>query len=403
MDNLKKRANETENMYLWRVDNLIREGVYRNWKEVIDDVNFELFGDNEDEYYSESTPRKRCKYARDMYEDVFSKFVDDQYFKEVQIQKDELFKVKKQMQDQRREYNKILISDSRDEHLRSEIEFRAREMKNFIPLDFSKTITETSNKDAVLFFSDWHYGMVTENIWNTYDTKICKQRVKEVVERASEYIRLNKCENLHVVVLGDLPHGAIHTGCRVASEEDTCDQLVHVAEILSEAIGELSRNVAKTYVHTTYGNHARTIQNKHDSKHSDNMEKIIPWWMKERFSDRDDIIFADSSKYEFILFNVRGKQICCTHGDLEKNLKQFGANMNMLFTRKYNIQIDYAIMGDKHHMELFDSFGIESKIVSSLCGSDEYANNGRLYGKAGQTLMIFNDRGRESVYDIVVS
>ena len=51
------------------------------------------------------------------------------------------------------------------------------------------------------------------------------------------------------------------------------------------------------------------------------MEKIIPWWMNERFKDRQDITIVDSEFKEFIKLNVCGYNICGTHGDLD-NVKK---------------------------------------------------------------------------------
>ena len=61
----------------------------------------------------------------------------------------------------------------------------------------------------------------------------------------------------------------------------------------------------------------------------------------------------------------------------------------------------YYNSGDKHHLEAFEQFGIESSLVGSLCGTDEYANNRRLYSYPSQTLMMFNkDDGKYCQYNI---
>ena len=45
----------------------------------------------------------------------------DEYLKEIREAKDELYKIKRQVSDQRREYNKLLVSDARPEHLTSNL------------------------------------------------------------------------------------------------------------------------------------------------------------------------------------------------------------------------------------------------------------------------------------------
>ena len=327
---------------------------------------------------------------------------EDSYFKELQIQKDAIYKEKRKLYDQRREYNKLLISDARAEHLCEELVKSANKLNEEKPLLFKeKWFKPNIHKEAVLCWADWHYGMITDNIWNTYNTEICRERVKTLVEITKEFLELNQIDVLTILTLGDAAHGSIHTGCRVQSEEDTCDQLMHVSELMAEAINELSSVVNHIDVYSCYGNHMRTIQNKNDSIHSDNMEKIIPWWLKQRLQNNTKVEIIESEYKEFTRVNILGSHICAVHGDLEKDFKKIGVTINTIFSKKFGETIDYTISADKHHIEEFEQLGIKSVLVPCLCGTDDHANNGRLYSDAGQTLMIFNDvYGRESTYHI---
>ena len=104
--------------------------------------------------------------------------------------------------------------------------------------------------------------------------------------------------------------------------------------------------------------------------------------------------------YEFIYLNICGYNVVCTHGDLDK-FKNIGITINSLFSKKYGKAINYTFSGDKHHLESFEQFGIESTLVGSLCGTDEYANNKRLYSNPMQTLCIFTpEDGKLCTYNI---
>lgn len=326
----------------------------------------------------------------------------DAYMDELKTVKDEIYKEKRKLYDQRREYNKHLTHDARCEHLHDEIVSIAKTLNEEKPLfcDNNNSIKINTKREALLCLSDWHYGMKTNNIWNTFNIEICKQRIADTVAYTKEYLRRNEIDVLNVIHLGDSFHGAIHTGCRVEAEEDTCDQLMHVAELIAEVLNELSKEVNVVSYYNCFGNHARTIQNKQDSVETDNMEKIIPWWLKERLSNNKKIDIVDSEYKEFTLIPILGKNICCVHGNLDK-FKDLGVTMNTIFTKKFNKTIDMTISGDKHHLEEFEQFGIDSVLIRSLCGTDSYANGNRLYSKAGQTLIIFNDEyGRECTYHI---
>ena len=400
MVEIKKNPNETEEQFLWRVGQMIDSGQIESWKSINNIVNKEL-GIEEDRWRDESAFRKRYQAAKHFYDNCFSKMESDTYVKEMKVITDRLYKERKKFYDQKREYNKLLTSDARAEHLTEEIILAANRLNEFNPLVFeNKYFDSNVHKEALIAFSDWHYGMITDNIWNKYDTKICKQRVKKFVEIAKEFLELNNIGVLNIVMLGDAANGAIHVSCRVKSEEDTCDQLMHVSEIMAEAINELSNAVNKVNVYSCYGNHLRTIQDRNNSVHSDNMEKIIPWWLKQRLKDNYKVNIIESEYKEFTKLNILGFNICCIHGDLE-NFKNIGTTVNTIFFFFFGETIDYTISGDKHHLEELEQIDIESILIRSLCGTDDYANNKRLYSKPGQTLMIFNDvYGRESTYHI---
>lgn len=325
----------------------------------------------------------------------------DEYLGELDFKIMEMRKETKRFYDQRREFHKLVDRLGREENLEDRLVDAAIALNEQLPLRVDKNICYTyDDNEAILVFADWHYGMKTDNIWEKFNTEVCRNRVERLVETAVERIRLHRCRRLHILLLGDMAHGAIHTSARVASEELVCDQVMQVSEIIAQAVNALADEVEETVVHATYGNHLRTVQNKNDSIHADNMERLIPWWLEQRLGDRVDVVFPEAEYYEFLYFDVCGYNICATHGDLD-NVKNAGRTLNTLFVKKYGSEIDYVILADKHHKEEFEELGIESMIVRSLCGTDEYANGKRLYSTPGQLMMVFKPGiGADAYYQI---
>lgn len=400
---LAKDPAESYCSYIWRVDSLIRQGIYNNWSSVVDIVNKEIFGNDEINYKGESAYRKEVASARKFFEAGIFATDSEDIIKQIREEQDKLYAIKRQVADQRREYNKLIIQDGRANNLTEKLLECANKMNKTIPLKFDvPSLLHSSGKECVMVWSDWHYGMITHNIWNEYNIEICRARIKKFIEKSIEYLTLFKIEKLHIINCGDAFHGSIHLSCRVASEENTCDQIMEVSELMAESIYELSKYVNKVVFYSCYGNHERTIQNKDESIHADNLGKIIPWWIKQRLRDNTNITVVDSEYKEFMLIDVLGYNIICVHGDLD-DIKNVATTINTLFTRKYGKKVDYIISGDKHHLEEFERFDIESIIVRSLCGTDDYANNKRLYSCPGQTLIIFNkDEGRECTRNVKV-
>lgn len=318
----------------------------------------------------------------------------------------ELMRERQRMSDQRREFKKLVSADGRRKHLEECLVNAANNVIERVGLLYSHSdklySVQDSNNDMVLVLCDWHYGMVTDNIWNTYNTDICTYRVKTVVESVIRKIHLHGCDNLHIVILGDMMHGAIHTSARVASEELACEQLMDVSEILAQSITELSYYAGRVFVHSTYGNHARTIQNKNDSIHRDNMERIIPWWLTQRLSALDNVVIVPPSDNEFITFSSSGYEFCAVHGDLDY-VKSSPRLISTLFQKKFGKDIHCVLLADKHHREEFEELGVTAMICSSLCGTDDYANGKRLYSTPEQLLLVTNKiDGIDATYKIKV-
>lgn len=312
----------------------------------------------------------------------------------------ELQKERQRFFDQRREYNKLVTADARVENLYQTLAKSAAELNITVGNMFSAPERYDANRDteAVLVFSDWHYGMTTSNVFNIYNTSICKERVAHVVHEAEERLRRHACQKLHVVILGDLIHGGIHTTARVASEELVADQLMQASEILAQAISYLGEMVPETFVYLTYGNHGRTIPNKKESIHRDNMERLIGWWLRERFKGNAHISVMPEEETEFMFINAAGHDICASHGDLD-GVKSSPRLLSTLMYKVYGVEVEYVLLGDKHHHESFDELGVTATICGSLCGADDYANGKRLYSKPSQLMLIVDrDLGVDAEY-----
>lgn len=161
--------------------------------------------------------------------------VDKTVLNEIDEKLIELRKERQRFFDQRREYNKLLSADGRKEYMYDCLVAAAEDLYDTVGNVYRgadvSSIENFGDNEAVLVFSDWHYGMVANNVFNKYDTEVCRQRITKVVRDAARRIQLHKCNKLHIVVLGDLIHGGIHASVRVASEELVCDQLMQVSEI----------------------------------------------------------------------------------------------------------------------------------------------------------------------------
>ena len=93
---------ESEEQYIYRICSM-KETSGMTWQQIADIINAAL-----NQNFGESAYRQRYQMFQQGLKACESQiFTDDEYLKKIQAEKDELYKVKKQFQDQRREYNKL--------------------------------------------------------------------------------------------------------------------------------------------------------------------------------------------------------------------------------------------------------------------------------------------------------
>ena len=384
-----KRPDEMEEEYIYRIG--LAKDQIGSWQDVADILNEQLGHE-----YTESKYRKQFQTFQKMLA-ANQRTIDTSCFAEDLTEKMlEYEKAAQKYRDQRNAFTAHLRSEARWENLYDKILESADRLTVLRPLAPVEKAEVPGDDELVVVLSDWHYGLRTENIWNRYNREVFWQRAGDLLSEVRVIIDNVRPRMLHIVLLGDMCHGAIHTSARVESEEYVSDQLMHVSEYLAEFIADIADKVPVTNVYCTYGNHMRTVQNKKDSVHGDNFEKIIPWWLTARFSQRDDIhVFDDPDNFEFICFNACGRRFCATHGDLD-SVKGSGKILNTMFAKKFGNTIDYLILGDKHHNDSLSDTGIRTIGVGSLCGTDDYGNTNRLYDVPSQT--VFHLKPGKGIY-----
>jgi hypothetical protein len=401
LDKYKRLDGETLEDYEYRLCSTNEAtGELETWQDVAD-----IFNEVWDTNYTDSKVRKDYQNFKRLLPSYLKTHQDQSAIIDgLESEKLVIRKERQRLFDQRREFNTLARKASRVDNLEDRLTDAAKELNLHYPLSLNtkKIIDNCDDDEGLLVLSDWHYGMTTDNIWNKYNVEICKQRINTLYSEVVHKIQRHCPARINILLLGDLFDGALRASSRVADEELTCDQLMHVAEIVANFIDGLSAYVPNIVVYSNYGNHCRTTQKKEDSIHADNMEKIIPWWLNARLQLNSNVSFVDSKYHEFTLIQILGNNIVAVHGDLEKNFQGIPVDMQMIFSKKLGISVDYTISADKHHLESCDKFGVQAFLAPSLCGTDNYANGIRRYSHPMQLLMFFTKNGLDAMYNIRV-
>lgn len=392
--------NENYNAYIWRLDNLIQSGKYKNWREITPMVNKELFGDDESQYRDESAYRKACKYARD-FKDAGIFNSDEEYLKELQIQKRELQKERKKLQAEKLEYNKWLREDARDELIMEKI---CNSINNLEPMDIPTYIEPKHNiRGFVLAYGDEHFGVEYElkglfgDIINSYSPEIFEERMWDLFNQVVEIIQKENIDTLNVFNMGDFNDGILRVSQLMKLRYGVIDGTIKYADFISNWLNELSKYVRIKY-QSTNGNHSelRMLGQPKGTFTEDNMGKVVSEFIKIRLKDNPNFTYIENPT-GFIYAQVACNTILGIHGEV-KNMKTAIDE----FSRIYNVPIQYLLAGHLHHNKT-EEIGVNNEVINvgSIIGIDDYSLSLRKTANASAKLLIFEqNKGKICEYTL---
>lgn len=309
---------------------------------------------------------------------------------------EKLYKEKTQIRDIYNAYRAALREDSRNTRFKEELIASVQKLPK---INFSKAeiIESSSASEAVLLFSDLHLGVNCKNFYNTYNYEVALLRVQKLVADTAEYCKRNNVQRLHVLNLGDLIHGLIHTTARIEAERTVGDQVMLAAEIVANMLAQLDvQTGANIYYRSCTDNHSRMIASKDQNLESENFSKLIDWYLEARLKGskvkmiNDNI---DDSLGKFTLKN--GKTIMFAHGHLENVNKCVDAFAGA--TKQF---IDYVCLSHFHNSKEKSYNGSKVFVNGSIVGTEQYALSRRLFGPAEQKLIIFD---KDNVLDLNIN
>lgn len=402
-DILKRLDGETENQTLWRIGKAKANGLLGDttWVEVAEFFNKE-FREDETQYYDSSAYRKRYKNFSDAYDELFSQenFSNEEMMT-IAEHKRELEKAKIKLRDERIDYQKSLREDARRE---SFIELIERTMaKNVEPFDYKPSMISysTDTDDMVVCLSDLHAGIEVQNWWNTYDTRILRQRLHNYLNEVINIQSVHQCRVCHLVLGGDNISGLIHANLRLQNNENVVEQLKIAVTYIGEFIDALQPYFDEIKVHSVSGNHSRLNPNKDDHLKGEELDDMIPFCLSLQFVGNDKIKICegvaekiDSTISAFV--TTGGKRFYIVHGD-----KDSPSTAVKNLTLMSGTKPDGIIMGHRHHNAFDTEHNVKVIQCGCVVGIDDYCVDKRISGEPEQCVFITNSkRTVRCLYDI---
>lgn len=401
---LKKRPDENEKQYLWRLCSAKTSGLLDlTWDELTDIFNKELRDDG-----TELTPdsyRKPYEVAKLWYEQVFSKMIDDEYAKEIQVLKRELQKERVKLQTEKIEYNRWLRENARDELFEEKVIQSIEKNVGYIPLP--KAIEVTRNKrEGLLNIADVHfgkeftiYGLFNEVI-NSYSPEIFYQRMEQIYNETLEYIHKENINKIHVFNLGDSVEGFIRHSQLWSLRYGVIDSATIFGNYMGNWLLRLTENVIVEY-HQTDGNHdeLRLLDGLKGQHLNESAGKIVSNCIKLINKNNANFTYREN-KTGLIYANIAGYNVMGIHGEV-KDL----ATAIKDYAEIYDVRIDYLVGGHKHH-SAFVNCGVRKGCISvgSIVGSDDFSMKIRKSADATASFVIFEEgKGKTDEHTFILN
>ena len=271
--------------------------------------------------------------------------------------------------------------------------------KNVIPYDKSDFLNvvqyQGSGHDVIVCLSDLHTGAGINSAWNKFDKEILKARLESYVAQIFNIVARHAAEKIHVLLLGDLINGHIHVNTRVQNNENSIEQVMTAAELVSNFVAELYEVCQHIDVYAVSGNHSRVFPNKEEQVPGDELEALIPFYMKARLQNLPGIeIKTDKLDPTFGGFKARNSLVMYAHGD-----KDSPANVVEHLTMMVKQPIDLVFLGHRHTNGMTTVHG--TKVIESgcVCGTDSYAVGIRKNDIPQQVVAVIDDDGLICLYD----
>jgi hypothetical protein len=228
-----------------------------------------------------------------------------------------------------------------------------------------------------------------------FNEDVLKRRIEKYTSDILDIRGLHQSQDCYLVI-GEILSGLIHNNLRLQNNMDLMEQFKYVSELISAMLVRLAYNFNHVYVYTTPGNHSRVVARKEDALDGENMDVLLPFYLKAKMQNIDNISILDNTiEPEIAMFNIRGNNVFSAHGH-----KDSPATVVQNFTMMFGIKPNIVLLGHRHTNGLTTVY--DTKVIESGCvsGSDDYAVSIRKTNKPEQTVSVIGDKGLICLYDI---
>ena len=350
----------------------------RNWNQLVKELGLDCTG---------NAFRKRVEKYIKRNPGVLSPQAEGEVYKEDYIEQ-------QKVRDWYNAYRRDIREEIRIENLKDEIraaasKFAALPRKEWIRTPYVVDDKYEGVTEAVLCLSDLHIGAQCDNCYNKYNASVASDRLARLAAYVIKYCNRNHVNTLHILNLGDMIHGLIHTNARIEQQLDVAEQIIVASELLSAFINDISVAAPNITYRSVYDNHSRAIADKNQHIEKEQFSRLIDYYLEFRLKNTNVKIMNDNldgGVGKLVLQD--GKKIVFAHGH-QDNINSSWQNF-IGMTKEW---VDYIILAHYHNSKEKSFNGSTVFVNGSIIGTESYAFGKRLFSDPTQKLIIFNGTG----------
>lgn len=366
-------------------------------KQIDDTVEWQDVADFRSEYVGDLEHRDTVrKGSKLLYEYIDAGWVNEPT-ENITSDSSELIAMRKErikLSDARVDYNRLIRQEARKESYADMVKNIICQNVEPINIPIHYTLFN-STTDLLCHLTDIHTGIEIHNWKNDFDEDVLRNRIEKFTSDILDIRGQHGSENCYLVI-GEILSGLIHSNLRLQNNMDLMEQFKYISELISAMLIRMANHFNHIYVYVTPGNHSRISPKKEEALDGENMDVLLPFYLKARLQNIENVSICDNTiEPEIAMFNIRGNNVFAAHGHKD-NPSSVVQNFTMLF----GIKPDIVLLGHRHTNGLTTVY--DTKVIESGCvsGTDQFAMSIRKANRPEQTVSVIGEDGLICLYDI---
>ena len=301
----------------------------------------------------------------------------------------------RQLQNLSRKYNKLKRETIDTKLIKEKVLSELKHVKIGKPIKLKDTKDSKEKTSLVVGLSDIHVGLRTKD----FNLDILRNRLNEYIYEIKKYTESNNVDSIYIVNIGDsIENIYMHLNQMSSVELNLAEQVAMAVTIITEFVQNVRNLGYKTYYCGIMGNHDRLNPNLKQNIIGDSVSLIINTFIKANQSNLD-IEFIPLNEHIRGVLNIKGINICVTHGDYDKlNKPDVISKLSTYFDTKIDI-----VLGGHYHNLLIKTLGKNQYVIQSgaMFTGNPYSDSLGVTSNACQVMLGVTDSKDKAKVSII--